>query len=50
MAGATGLNYQSVMLCMEMQSIPKKQRKELFAHVQAMEVAVLNAQAAKSSK
>lgn len=46
MNGATGLDYQGVQVCMDMRCIPKKERPELFALVQAMELATLNAWAA----
>lgn len=42
MNGATGLDYQGVEACMSMRAIPKKERPELFALVQAMERAALD--------
>jgi hypothetical protein len=45
--GAFGLDYPGVRTCMEMRGIPKKERQELFALVQAMELAALDARSPK---
>ncbi|HEY0847395.1 MAG TPA: DUF1799 domain-containing protein [Noviherbaspirillum sp.] len=42
MNGATGLDYQGVQASMSMRGMPKKERPEMFALVQAMERATLD--------
>jgi hypothetical protein len=45
MGGLSHLNYPGVQVCMEMAGIKKRDRKTLFSEIQAMERAVLKADA-----
>jgi len=42
MAGPTGLNYQSIEICMRRRRVPPGERDRLFELVQAMERAALD--------
>jgi len=47
MAGATGLNYQGVEICLRMRGLKKKRRQSMFLLIQMMERACLEEWAQK---
>ena len=47
MAGATGLNYQGVEICLRMRGLKKKRRQQMFLLIQMMERACLDEWAQK---